>query len=254
MVDLSDKTILLTGASSGIGAATAAVLGEAGAYLVAHYAGDTEGVRQATGAIPADRKLVLHADFAEPGAGRRLWAEALAWRGRIDVLVNNAAIMPETPIDADDALWDAAWAEIFQVNVIEPANLMRDAIRHYRQSGGGILVSMSSWSAQQGSAIPQLTAYASTKAAIKAMTQTLARAHAKDGVLAYVIAPGIVNTRMSKISATTRGGEDAVRAVLPLGEMVPPVEVAHLVAFVSTGLCRHLSGATLDVNGAAYIR
>lgn len=254
VVDLKDKTILLTGASSGIGAATAAVLGDAGASLIAHYAGDTDGVQEATAAIPPDRKLILNADFAEPGAGRRLWAEAVAWRGRIDVLVNNAAIMPETPIDADDATWDAAWARILQVNVVEPANLMREAVRHYRDAGGGILVSLSSWSAQQGSAIPQLTAYASTKAAIKAMTQTLARAHAKEGVLAYVIAPGIVNTRMSNISATTRGGEDAVRAILPLGEMVPPVEVANLVAFVSSGLCRHLSGATLDINGAAYIR
>jgi NAD(P)-dependent dehydrogenase (short-subunit alcohol dehydrogenase family) len=69
-----------------------------------------------------------------------------------------------------------------------------------------------------------------------------------------VIAPGIVRTQMSEISAAFRGGEDAVRAVLPLGDMVPPVEVANLVAFLSSGLCRHLSGATLDVNGAAYVR
>lgn len=254
MVDLGGKTILLTGASSGIGAATAGVLGQAGASLIAHYAGDPEGVQQATAAIPPDRKFVLHADFAELGAGRKLWAEALAWRGRIDVLVNNAAIMPETPIDADDADWDAAWAKILQVNVVEPASLMREAVRHYRAAGGGVLVTMSSWSAQQGSAIPQLTAYASTKAAVKAMTQTLARAHAKEGVLAYVIAPGIVNTRMSRISATTRGGEDAVRAILPLGEMVPATEVADLVALVSSGQYRHLTGATLDINGAAYIR
>ena len=196
MVDLSGKTILLTGASSGIGAATAGVLGDAGASLVAHYAGDAEGVERATARIAPERKLLVHADFAQPGSGRRLWREAVAWKGRIDVLVNNAAIMPETPIDGHDDEWDAAWAKALQVNVVEPANLMREAVRHYRAAGGGILVTMSSWVAQQGSAIPQLTAYASTKAAIKAMTQTLARAHAKDGVLAYVIAPGIVNTRL----------------------------------------------------------
>jgi NAD(P)-dependent dehydrogenase (short-subunit alcohol dehydrogenase family) len=254
VIDLTGKTILLTGASSGIGAATAGVLGAAGASLIAHYAGDRAGVEEATAAIPPERKLLLPADFTEPGTGRRLWADGLSWRGRIDVLVNNAAIMPETPVDAPDEEWDATWAQILQVNVVEPASLMREAVRHFRAGGGGILVSMSSWAAQQGSAIPQLTAYASTKAALKAMTQTLARVHAKDGVLTYVIAPGIVNTRMSKISAATRGGEDAVRAILPLGEMVPPVEVANLVAFVSSGLCRHLSGATLDINGAAYVR
>ena len=254
MIDLSGKTILLTGASSGIGAATAGVLGAAGASLVAHYAGDQDGVEQATAAIGPERKLLLHADFTGPGAARGLWREAMAWHGRIDVLVNNAAIMPETPIDADDDEWDATWAQIFQVNVIEPASLMREAVRHFRAAGGGILISMSSWAAQQGSAIPQLSAYASTKAAVKAMTQTLARAHAKEGLLAYVIAPGIVNTRLSKISAATRGGEEAVRAILPLGEMVPPEEVANLVAFLSSGLCRHLSGATVDINGAAYVR
>ena len=154
MIDLSGKTILLTGASSGIGAATARALGEAGAALVAHFAGDAEGVERATAKIDPQRKLLVHADFAQPGSGRRLWREAVAWRGRIDVLVNNAAIMPETPIDGDDEEWDEGWARALQVNVVEPANLMREAVRHYQAAGGGILVTMSSWVAQQGSAVP----------------------------------------------------------------------------------------------------
>jgi NAD(P)-dependent dehydrogenase (short-subunit alcohol dehydrogenase family) len=254
VIDLSGKTILLTGASSGIGAATAQVLGAAGAHLIAHYADDRAGAERATSDVPADRKVLVAADFRQPGAARDLWSRALDWRGRIDVLVNNAAIMPENPIDGPDEQWDEAWAQVMRVNVIEPAGLIRDAVRHYRAAGGGIIISMSSWAGQQGSTIPQLSAYAATKAAIKAVTQTMARAHASDGVLAYVIAPGIVRTQMSEISAAFRGGEDAVRAVLPLGDMVPPVEVANLVAFLSSGLCRHLSGATLDVNGAAYVR
>jgi len=72
-------------------------------------------------------------------------------------------------------------------------------------------------------------------------------------VLAYVIAPGIVRTRMSELSARARG-EDAVKAMLPLDDMVPPSEVATLIAFVASGACRHLSGATIDINGAAYVR
>jgi NAD(P)-dependent dehydrogenase (short-subunit alcohol dehydrogenase family) len=254
MTDLTGKTILLTGASSGIGAVTAATLGAAGASLIAHYAGDRTGAERATSEIPADRKLLLGADFTDPGAARALWAQALAWRGRIDVLVNNAAIMPDSPIDAPDEIWDEAWDRIFRVNVIAPSSLIRGAVRHYREAGGGIIISMSSWAGQQGSAIPQLSAYAATKAAIKAVTQTMARVHAADGVLAYVIAPGIVRTAMSEISASFRGGEDKLRAILPLGDMVPPAEIGELVAFLSSGLCRHLSGATLDVNGASYIR
>jgi NAD(P)-dependent dehydrogenase (short-subunit alcohol dehydrogenase family) len=86
------------------------------------------------------------------------------------------------------------------------------------------------------------------------VTQTVARNYAREGVLAYVVAPGIVRTRMSEISAKVRGGLDAVNAILALGEMVPPEEVAKLIAFLATGRCRHLTGATIDVNGATYIR
>lgn len=254
MIDLTGKTILLTGASRGIGASTATVLGEAGASLVAHFGENRDGAVAATRDIPPDRKLLVESDFAKPGSARTLWSAALSWRDRIDVVVLNAAVMPENPLDAEDAQWDATWSFVFQVNVHEPANLMREAIRHFREHGGGTIITMSSWVAEQGSAIPQLTAYAASKAAVRAMTQTVARVHAKDGVLAYVIAPGIVRTRMSEVSATTRGGEDAVKAILPLGDMVPPSEVAFLVAFAASGLCRHLSGATLDINGAAYVR
>ena len=73
-------------------------------------------------------------------------------------------------------------------------------------------------------------------------------------MLAYVVAPGIVRTRMSEISAESRGGIDAVNAMLSLGEMVPPEEVAALIVFLAGGECRHLTGATIDVNGATYIR
>ena len=73
-------------------------------------------------------------------------------------------------------------------------------------------------------------------------------------MLAYVVAPGIVRTRMSEISVESRGGIEAVNAMLSLGEMVPPEEVAALIVFLAGGECRHLTGATLDVNGATYIR
>lgn len=254
MLDLNGKTILLTGASRGIGAATATALGECGASLVAHYVTDREGVEAATAGIPSERKLLLEADFSATGAARDLWKAAIAWHGQINVLVNNAAVMPETPIEGDDATWDIGWSTALQVNLTAPAALMREAVRHFVATGGGIIVTLSSWAGQQGSAIPQLGAYAASKAAIKAATQTIARGYAKDGVLAYVVAPGIVDTQMSRISAQARGSEEGVRAILPLGEMVPPPEVAWLIAFVATGRCRHLSGATLDLNGAAYIR
>ncbi len=254
MMDLATKTILLTGASSGIGAETAKVLGESGAHVIAHYVDDLDGVEHATRDIPDDRKLLLSANFEEPGSARRLWREALSWRGVVDVLVNNAAIMPETALSGSDEEWDQGWARALQVNLVEPSSLTREAVLHFVDTGGGIVISLSSWAAQRGSAIATLSAYAATKSAIKALTQTIARNYAKDGVLAYVVAPGIVRTSMSLISATARGGDDAVKAILPLGDLVPTSEVANMVAFLSSGLCRHLTGATIDMNGAAYIR
>ena len=126
--------------------------------------------------------------------------------------------------------------------------------QHYLASGGGTLIALSSWAAQRGSAIAQLTAYAASKAGLQNLAQTIARNYAADGILAYVVAPGIVRTRMSEISAIARGGIEAVNAALALGEMVPPEEVAELITYLATGRCRHLTGATLDVNGASNIR
>jgi len=193
-------------------------------------------------------------DLAEPGAGRALWRDAAALRSRIDVVVVNAGIAPQTPFDGADEDWDDGWEKTMRVNVFESANLIREAVAHFRAHGGGIVISLSSWAGQQGSALPQLPAYAASKAAVKALTQTVARNFAKENVLAYVVAPGIVRTRMSEISAAARGGLDNVLAILPLGEMVPPEEVASVVVFLASGACRHLTGATIDVNGAAYVR
>jgi 3-oxoacyl-[acyl-carrier protein] reductase len=255
VAELSARTILLTGASKGIGAATARILGEAGADLVAHYGQDRAGVEAATSAIPAERKLILQADLAKPAALDRLWQQAVAWKGGIDVLVNNAATMAWTGgIDDDDETWDRVWSETFQVNVMGPARLMRHAVRHFRPRRSGIIITISSWAAQRGVTNPRTIAYAASKAALKAATQTVARGYAKEGVLAYIVAPGVVRTRMSEDFAATQGGEAPVTAGLAMGEWVPPEDVGHLVAFLATGKSRHLTGATLDVNGATYVR
>jgi NAD(P)-dependent dehydrogenase (short-subunit alcohol dehydrogenase family) len=252
--ELDGRVVLLTGASGGIGSVTARALGARGAALVAHYGGNRDGAEAAVADLPADRRLLLHADLREAGSARALFEEALAWRGRIDVVVVNAATLLETPFDGSDEQWDENWEATLRVNVLEPVSLMREAVRHFLDAGGGTIVALSSWAAERGSAIARLSAYAASKAAVRNVAQTIAHNHAKDGILVYVLAPGIVHTSMSEISAVARGGIDAVNAALAMGEMVPPEEVADLIAFLAAGRARHLSGATIDVNGATYIR
>ncbi len=255
MFELNGKTVLLTGASKGIGAAIAASLGEAGAHVVAHYGSDRDGAAEATASIPKERVTLIGADLADMASVDRLWREAVAWRGRIDVLVNNAAVMRLSGrIEDDEATWDAVWSEALQVNVLAPVRLMRHAVRHFVDNGGGILVTLSSWAAQRGPGNPALIAYAASKGAVLSATKAIARNYAKQNVLAYAVAPGVVRTRLSEQAAALTGGEAAVSAGLAMGEWVPPSDLGSLVAFLASGACRHLTGATLDVNGASYIR
>jgi NAD(P)-dependent dehydrogenase (short-subunit alcohol dehydrogenase family) len=254
MYDLTGRTVLVTGASKGIGRATAEALGAAGAHVVAHYGSDADGAHAAVAAIDDDRRLVLGADLSELDGSRRLWREAIAWQGHVDVVVNNAALLVETPLDSSDDAWDEAWSRTVDVNVRAAANLTRDAVRHFRERGSGVLVTLSSWVAQRGSGNPHLLAYAASKGAVRALTSTIARAHSKEGVLAYMIAPGVVRTQMSVDAAAAQGGEEVLTAGLAMGEWVPPGEIGELVCFLATGRQRHLSGATFDVNGASYIR
>lgn len=254
-IDLSGKTILLTGASKGIGAATAAILGEAGAHVVAHYGSDRAGAEAATAAIPADRLHLVQADLADLDAVERLWATALAWRGRIDVLINNAAVMDFSgSFAAPLETWDRVWDEALNVNVKAPARLMRAAVNHFLEVGGGAIITISSWAAQRGVTDPATIAYGASKAAVRSATQSIARAYARDNILAYVVTPGVVRTRLSEQFAATQGGEEQISATLANGKWVTPAELGNLVAFLASGAVPQMSGATIDVNGASYVR
>lgn len=254
---LQDKVILLTGASQGIGAATAGILGRDGAQLIAHYRneGDLDGARQALAEVAESNKHFVAGDFGDEAVPDAVWARALECFGHIDVLVLNAAMMsPAGGVDDTDEEWDTAWHAHHVVNVLAPARLMRQAVRHFRKRGGGVIIVMSSWVAQRGVTNPKMLAYAASKSAIKAVAQSIARSYASDNIFSYIVAPGIVRTKMSLDFAELQGGEEAVTKTLAMGEWVPPEELGELIGFLASGEVRHLTGATLDVNGASYIR
>jgi NAD(P)-dependent dehydrogenase (short-subunit alcohol dehydrogenase family) len=254
MEDLSGKTILVTGTSKGIGSEIARVLGNSGANVIAHYGKDLEGAKKATAQIPDHQKILISADLSDVNGYQKLWRSALEWQGKIDVLILNAAIMPEAAITDSFEKWSKSWHESIAVNATAPAFLIREAVLHFLENGGGNIIGLSSWAAQRGSGNPNLGAYAASKSVLPALIKTVARAYAKNGIYAYLIAPGIVRTAMSEASAKSLGGEDAVTATLAMGEWVPPLEIANLVAFLASGKNIQMTGATFDVNGAPYIR
>lgn len=253
-IDLTGKKVLVTGASRGIGAAIAYSVASAGAHVISHYSSYREGAEEVLCEIPDELKTFVAADLSQPGGGRQLWSAAIERVGEIDVLVNNAGINVETAFEGSNEDWDRGWQETFQVNVFEAASVMKEAVNHFLQRDGGIVITLSSWSGQKGSALPTLPAYAASKAAVKALTQTVASSYAKQGIYAYIISPGIVKTRMADLAAVVRGGEEKMKAALAMGELVPPSEIGDLAVFLASGKCRHLSGSTIDINGASYVR
>jgi len=228
--------ILLTGSSRGIGAAIFDALTGAGANVVGH--GTASG-------IPAD--------FSDPAAPRALWDAALDRLGHIDALVNNAGVFEANPIDADDDAWVAAWERTMQINLTAAAQLCRFAIRHWQARGvGGRIVNVASRAAYRGDS-PAHWHYAASKAGMVAMTKTIARGYAKDGILAFTICPGFTMTGMADDYLESRGGDNLL-ADIPLGRVALPEEVAEMARWLALDAPASMTGAVLDVNGASYVR
>jgi 3-oxoacyl-[acyl-carrier protein] reductase len=267
MIDLKGKIVLVTGASRGIGAVIAATVARAGADVVVHYGNERAGAESVAASIGADHSRIVQADLTEPGAGARLWAGAVAWKGRVDVLVNNAAVALTSGVDDETGVWSATWQRTLQVNVVAVADLCREAIRHFRErrgtnaqlagagaaaQGTGIIINIASRAAFRGDE-PDYMQYAASKGAVVALTKSIARGFARDGIVAYGIAPGWVETAMARPAVQAKGMAALTRDI-PMGAMAPPEDVANVVAFLASGLARHATGTTIDVNGASYVR
>ena len=229
--------ILLTGSSRGIGAAIASALTASGSNVVGH--GTTSG-------IPAD--------FADPAAPDRLWEAALdQLGGRIDVLINNAGMFEANPLDGDDDAWLAGWERTMQVNLTASAILCRRAVKHWQQRGcGGRIVNVASRAAYRGDS-PAHWHYAASKAGMVAMTKTIARGYAGQGILAFAICPGFTMTGMAEDYLESRGG-DKLLADIPLGRVAMPEEVAETARWLALDAPASMTGAVIDVNGASYVR
>ena len=226
--------ILITGASRGIGAAIAEALTTDATKVVA--LSSAEG------------------DLSDPATPDRLWRASLEkLDGRIDVLVNNAGVFEANPLEGADADWLASWSRTMQVNLTASAQLCRRAVLHWQErKSEGRIVNIASRAAYRGDS-PAHWHYAASKSGMVAMTKTIARAYAKDGILALAICPGFTMTGMAEDYLASRGGEKLL-ADIPLGRVAMPDEVGEMARWCALDAPASMTGAVLDVNGASYVR
>ena len=252
MNDLHGKTVLVTGGSRGIGAAIVKAVAAAGANVLLHYGKNRAAAEAVQAAVGKSMCRLIESDLGTVDGATALWRAAEAAAPRIDVLVNNAGIYEPAPNDMPMDAWRDVWARVTQVNLYAPAELCKLAIPHFRKHGGGRIINVASRASHRGDG-PDHWPYAASKGALVALAKTIARAHAKDNVLVFNIAPGFTDTEMAYVGMDDAGIERIV-AEIPLGSMVRPEECGALAAFLCRDEVRHMTGATFDINGASYVR
>lgn len=250
--DFHNKTILVSGASRGIGREIATLFAAAGARVAVHYNRDkaaaTETVEQLAGAD----HIITQANLADADAVQAMVDNVISQMGELNIVINNAGIYDlHSAVDATYDEWQAAWTHTIGVNLLGPANLTFCAVQQMRVQGGGRIVNVSSRGAFRGE--PDAPAYAASKAGLNAMGQSLAKKLAPEGIFIHTVAPGFVETEMAAAILAGPEGDD-IRNQSPLGRVAMPDEVARTVLFLASQGTEFLTGCVVDVNGASYLR
>lgn len=251
-IDLSDQTVLVTGASRGIGRAIAITLAEAGATVAVHY-GHSPDAATAVAEDCSSQSRAFQADLASLEDTDGLIDRVLDTYGRLDTLVLNAGVAVQAPLDADTETWNAAWTDTMHVNLRAPELLCRHVLPHFRSHdpSGGRIISIASRAAFRGDT-PDYMAYAASKAGLVALTRSIARGFGADGVKAFTIAPGFTRTEMAQ-DFFDEYGEDHATSDLALSDLTEPEDIAPFVAFLASGQADHATGTTIDVNAGSYV-
>ncbi|MGW1620603.1 SDR family NAD(P)-dependent oxidoreductase [Streptomyces sp. NPDC002172] len=241
--DLTGRVALLTGATSGIGAATAALLAERGAHVL--VAGrDADRGEQVVGAVRerGGKADFLAADLREADSVRRLAREAIALGGgRVDILVNNAGVFPfgptaQTPADQVDTVYD--------LNVKAPFYLVGELAPAMAERGQGAIVNVSTMVAEYG--VAGMALYASSKAAVNLLTKSWAAEFGSQGVRVNAVEPGPTRTEGTAVMGDDLG---ALAAQAPAGRPAEAREIAEAIAYLVSDAASFVQGAILPVDG-----
>jgi NAD(P)-dependent dehydrogenase (short-subunit alcohol dehydrogenase family) len=239
---LEDRTAVVTGASRGIGAAIATALDAAGARvaLVARSADDLTAVAAGLEHEP----VVIAVDLSEPDAPTTVAAAALAALGRVDVLVNNAALGVRT----DSTELDGSTIDrIHQLNVRNLLLLTTALVPQMVEQGRGSVINVSSVSSQVGT--PRRSAYAASKGAVDALTRSLAMEYGPHGIRFNAVAPGVVVTSMWERNRAVPGVIEQIEAQIALRRWGLPDDVADVVVFLASDAARYVTAQTIEVDG-----
>ena len=248
MTNCTGKTALVTGASRGIGRATALALAEAGAQVLVHY-GKNAAVAEAVVAKirnAGGRAQAIGADLASPEGPADLARQVRAIAGeRLDILVANAGIAKMVSIE-DTTVED--FDVLFAVNVRAPFFLVQQLLPILREGSSVILLS----SLAAHAAVGTLSAYAATKGAIDTLAKHFAAVLGPQGIRVNAVAPGVVATDMSSF-ANTDEGRDATTSMQALKRVAQPEDIAGAIAFLASDAARWISGDTLRVDGGSKL-
>ncbi|WP_329483470.1 glucose 1-dehydrogenase [Kribbella sp. NBC_01484] len=247
-LDFRDQVVVVTGASSGIGAAAAVGFAETGATLALHYHRNEEGVKHTVGAVQtAGGTASLHqADLADPKSADAFIDDVLAQHGRIDVLVNNAGDLVKRSPVAD--VPDEEFHRILDVNLTSVFALSRRIVPVFRVQGGGAIVNVTSIAGRHGGGGGSVV-YATSKGAVSTFTRGLAKELAPEGIRVNAISPGVIKTPFHDRHT---GDEQmtAMIATIPMGRTGTPHECVGTILFLASDrMASYVTGQIIEVNG-----
>ncbi len=246
-MDLSGRVALITGASSGIGAATAEVFADLGAQVAIGYYRNREGAEHVRDSIArgGGESIALRADMRQPGEVRALVKNASDQLGAIDILVNNAgSLVARMPIlDLNEDGWD----EILNLNLRSAALCAQAVAPAMIRRKTGAIINVASIAGRNGGG-PGAGPYAAAKAGLVGLTKSLAKELAPHGIRVNAISPGVIDTPFHQVFSTPEMLRNFVAAI-PLGRVGRPVECAAVIAFLACDAAGYVVGETVEVNG-----
>jgi 3-oxoacyl-[acyl-carrier protein] reductase len=249
--DLNGKAVLVTGASTGIGAAVAKGFGAQGARVAVHYRQSRAAAEEVADAIRAagGEALTLQGDVTDAAALRQVVEGTVAGFGRLDVLVNNAGdVIRRVPFhDAEDAFVDA----VIDLNARSVVRACQLALRQFERQGKGNIINTTSLAARQAGG-PGSAIYGSSKAFVQGLTRYLARDYARAGVRVNAVAPGLVLTPLQERNTSSEQLERMARGIALGRAGVPEDLVGAYLFLASDAMSGWITGATIDVNGGAF--